>query len=554
MVLKKIARILIILFVVLFVILFSAQLYINYYLKNKLAGHLQEQVDIATKHQYNLKIGATNVSIFNRSIDFDDIEFVPKPCNGCKVARYKIIAKNISLDGIGLMNFIKRKSISATSLSFTDIAINIYQSKTRPVKTDTSNVRLSLYKIISKKVNELAIENIRISNTKLKLFKNDSTEVLFSDENDIYISKFLVNSRIDSLERLFVADKFNFNMKTFSYVLPDKLYTIKGKNLTASYADSLVSVDSLELVPNFNKDKFSDVAGKQVSRVKLNSAGVVFSKMNVQLFLEHNWFLAKKLDINALNLNVYRDKNPDFKPVKSISVQEVIRKIPFLIIIDTVKVNNSDIIYEHLAKGTKQAGKIYFNNLNGTITGLRNDSNSYTDNKAKLKLRARAKFMNKGKLTVLYEFPLNTVKEVFHCSGKLVNMDMKELNMMLENTVFASIESGRLDTMAFSFNANDQRSKGWMKFLYHDLKVQLINRDDKKQTLKKKILSFLADKFIINDSNPQKGKAPLITDIAYERYPYKFLFYYTWKSLQTGILPALGVKHSEKFINKSDDK
>lgn len=551
MLFKKIARISIYVFLSLILILAVLQIILSFYINKRLADDLKERVEIATKHKYSLYLGSASVSVFNRSIVLEDVRFVPKACKDCGLARYRVTAANISLEGVSIIQYLRNRSISASSLTFNDIAINIYQAKRILADGDTTDIQFSLYKVISKKVNELAIESININNTKLKIFTNDSSEVLYSDENNIEVSKFLVNERVDSLSRIFTADKFSITMKTFNYKLPGGLYNMKGKNLVASYNDSLLTVDSLELVPIFNKKDFSDAAGKQVSRIKLNTSGVGFSGMNVQMFLEHNWFLAKKMDVNTMNLNVFRDKNADFIPKESISVQELLRKIPFLILLDTIKVNNADIVYEHLAKNTKKSGKVSFNKLNGTITNFRNDSLSFKSDK-KLKMKVNSMFMNKGKLTALYEFPLNTTKEVFYCKGKLVNMSLTELNNMLENTVFVSIKSGELDTLSFAFNATDKESKGKMKFLYHNLKIELLNRDNKKQNLKKKIMSYFANRLLINDQNPKNGNAPLITDIGYKRYPYKYLFYYTWKSLQSGIMPAIGIKNADVLLKQSD--
>lgn len=544
MLLKKIARISLYVFISLILILLLVQVSVNFYINKRLANDLKEQVSEATHGQYTLNIEAAGLSFLNRSIAFDNIEFIPADCKECHIARYKVTAKSISVDGIDVWNYIKHKSISASSLNFEDLSINIYQAKRLITKKDTVAKRLSLYKILSKNLTELTVRNINVTNTKLRIFKadNDSVEVMLSDDNDISIEKFLFNSRVDSMGRLFLADKISMSMKTFSYSLPTGLYTIKGKNMVASYSDSLLTIDSLELLPNFSKKTFSKAAGKQVSRVKLNLSGITFSNMDLDLFIEHNWFISKKLEIETMGLNVYRDLNAEFKPKRQPSMQQILRSIPFVVKIDTVKINNSNIVYAHLAKEKEQPGKITFNHLKGLITGLENDTASFTNN-SHMVMRLNASFMNKAHISAKYVFPLNTATEVFDCSGKLTNMSMTDLNNMLENTISVSIKSGMIDTMSFAFHANDQRSKGTMKFLYHDLKVELLNKDDKKQNLKKKIMSYLANEFVINDQNPKKGQPPTITDIGYERYPYKFLFYYTWKTLQSGILPAIGIKN-----------
>ncbi|MGZ4091197.1 MAG: hypothetical protein ACXVNO_10790, partial [Bacteroidia bacterium] len=532
----------------------ALQLAINFYINKRLADNLQQQVKEATHGKYRLDLKNASVNFFNRSITLNKISFVPEKCDSCVMARYKIEANSVSLSGINIWHYLTTKSMSASSLDFDALSMAIYQAKHINVD-DTAAPRLSLYKILSKDLKELVISQINVTDTRICVYEagNDSLQVMFSDDSDIHIEKFLFNKKVDSTGRLFLADKLILTMKTFSYSLPNGLYTLKGKKMTASYSDSLLSVDSLELKSNFAKKDFNDAAGHQASWIKLKLSNILFERMNLNLFIEQNWFISKKLIIDKMLLETYRDKNAEFKHQVKPSVQEIIRKIPFLVNVDTIDVKSSDVITTIIAKGKNRVGQVSFNRMNGTITNVRNDTN-VNIHKGEIRMKISGWFLNKGKFVVLYVFPLNTNKVVFDCSGRLVNMPLAEINNMIENSADISVKSGQLDTMSFSFHANDKESRGTMKFLYHDLNVDLLNKDDKKQNLKKKILSFVTNKFVIIDANPSKGEANRITQINYERYPYKTFFYYTQKSLESGILPAIGIKHADEMLKRTDDR
>ncbi|MBA3665724.1 MAG: hypothetical protein H0W61_16195 [Bacteroidetes bacterium] len=551
MLLKKIARIVLYVLVTLALLLLIVQIVINQYINKHLADNLKEQVHTTTKGEYTLNIRNASVNLFERSIVLEDIGFIPSPCDNCQRVRYKVEATSISLSEIDVWKYIRKKSVSAGVLNCESLSISIYQAD--KVLKDTAAAKISLYKILSKNLKELAIKNISVTDIRLKVFKagNDSLQILLSDDSDIEIQKFLFNKQVDSIGRLFLADKFSMSMRTFSYSLPSGLYAIKGKNMTASYSDSLLTVDSIQLVPKFARKDFNEAAGKQSSRKKLALSAISFNKMDLNLFIEHNWFISKSLVVEKLNLDLYLDKNAEFKPKRKPSIQEAIRSIPFFIKIDSIFLKNANIVYDLLPRGAKQSGRITFNNMSTTLVGLRNDTASYTS-ESKLKLKIRCLVLNKAKLTGEYVFPLNTIQNVFDCSGKASNISLTEFNSMLENSASISVKSGKLDTMYFSFHSNGQKTKGSMKFLYHDLNVELINRDNKKQGLKKKLLTFVANKFVVINENPRKGEGPRVTQIEYEYYPYKAIFYNTWKSLQSGILPAIGIKNTEEFLKKSD--
>ena len=88
-----------------------------------------------------------------------------------------------------------------------------------------------------------------------------------------------------------------------------------------------------------------------------------------------------------------------------------------------------------------------------------------------------------------------------------------------------------------------------MKFIYHDLKIGVLNKaDHDKHGIREGVLTLVANKLVIKNSNPEKNKAPRITEINYLRNPQRFIFNYVYHSLLSGIKPAIGLssKKSEK--------
>ncbi|MGZ3920509.1 MAG: hypothetical protein ACXVC7_09460, partial [Bacteroidia bacterium] len=279
MLIKKVGRILLYVLLGIIALFLALQLAINFYINKRLADNLQQQVKEATHGKYRLDLKNASVNFFNRSITLNKISFVPEKCDSCVMARYKIEANSVSLSGINIWHYLTTKSMSASSLDFDALSMAIYQAKHINVD-DTAAPRLSLYKILSKDLKELVISQINVTDTRICVYEagNDSLQVMFSDDSDIHIEKFLFNKKVDSTGRLFLADKLILTMKKFSYSLPNGLYTLKGKKMTASYSDSLLSVDSLELKSNFAKKDFNDAAGHQASWIKLKLSNILFER------------------------------------------------------------------------------------------------------------------------------------------------------------------------------------------------------------------------------------------------------------------------------------
>jgi len=545
MLLKKIARIFLLLLLAFAVIVILLQSTIHIFINTKLQTYLQTQISSFSQGRYFLSVDDVNISLINRSIVIRKIRLLPvRLCNECDNARYGITANEIRLNGIGIFSYLKDKSIIADNLAFDSLSINIFQARAGLPKkeADSAKKNFSIYPLLGPKFKSLLVKNINIGNSSIRILSNtDSINAIFSsNENNIYVKNFALNPTVERLNRLFLADTFNVNMKTFSYHLGNGLYTLVGQNLTTSYSDSLLTIDSLEVIPNYSKKEFGQVVGYQVSRVNMSSSKVRFKKMDVKLFLEHNWFISEKLYLDELSIHVFRDKNIPFKNIVRPSVQQMVRLIPFFISVDSVMISNGKVTYEEFESGAHKYGAVDFAQMNGVITGLQNDTTLFTD-KSILKLDATCMIMNKAKLHAIYRFPLLINKEVFSCAGRMESMPLSYLNEFVEAGPRIKIKDGVIDSAVFHFDANEYSSAGKMKFVYHDLHVELLNKDNDGSSVKKKLISFIAHKFILNESNPRKDKPVMVTDIKFNRDPYRFFFYYTWKSLLSGIKPAIGV-------------
>lgn len=428
---------------------------------------------------------------------------------------------------------------------------NIFRNSSSNTKLPAeSGKKFSIYSLIRKHIHSLRIVTIEITNADIGIYNDyrDTIPSIESKDNALKISNLRINKTVEAAGRLFLADTVNLVINKFSYTTNDGLYSILVQQLTASYTDSTLLLKSCQLIPNYTKKAFADMAGKQTDRIKISAAGVNFNKMNVKLFFERNWFIASSLNIDSLHISAYRDKNDIRKPVIAKSVQQLLKGIPFYAAIDSIKINDAEIIYEETALGSAIPGKISFNGLNASITGFTSDSTLFSKYNA-LRLNATCKFMNKGKLKAHYSFPLNTDKTVFDCSGELTDMPLTEFNSMLEPGANVSIKDGTIDAMIFSFHAGEIESKGKMELRYHQLKIELINKKDDKAGKAKKVLSFLVNQFVLKEENPSKGKPVRITEISYPRDPTRFIFSYTWKSILSGIKPAIGPSENPKKKN-----
>lgn len=548
---KKVWRML--LWVLLFFVLCAVTLQLSFffYFNSKFKADIQQEFRKQTGGEYELVIRKLNTNVFIQSVFISG--FSVRPVKGIRpeLAKYHISSEEINLVNFELFSFLFRRDLKFYSLELANPELTVFRNKVDvvPKNAEVQKVKFSIYRLLKSHIRALSIKNIDVHDAKIKVYADDKDSLLLLNnmDNELIISGLRIDEEAERYGHLFLAEKTELAIHKFSFTTQDSLYTVKVARVTASYTDSSVYMDSLQLIPNYSKKNFARFAKEQTDRIKISCSKVKFNRMDVKLFFEKNWFIAGYLQIKDFNVEAYRDKNDTRKPHIPRSIQALIRDIPIKIKIDSILVRNAVCSYEEVAEGATIPGRIHFNKVNAVITGF---SNRFPGDpgSAVLAVHASCMLMNKARLHVYYGFPLNTEKMVFDCSGSLYDMPFTEMNKVLEPIAKVSAVQGEIDTMIFSFHAGDQYSEGEMKLLYHDLKIQILKKKDGLHNQVEHIFSFLAHSFIIKENNPTRNQSVRITRIHYLRDTERFIFNYSLKSLLSGIKTSIGLPGSSKRI------
>lgn len=534
-----------ILFIFLIAIIGSiAFLSVSWYANRYVRLRLQEEFSKQTNHQYALSINALRLNLLSRTIKFKGVKIQPDKLPSGE-AEYRAAAKKIDFTGLNVTQFIFRKTIIIDGISMLEPSITISQGAAKTSTRDTTAQAFSLYNLVSSFTKSITIKNANITNFDLKIFNsaNDLNPAIHSTDNRFRLVNLHVGPSTQHMPGLFSADSVEMVVNNFSYVTSDSLYTMKVGRLQVSYSDSLLWIDSLKVIPNFNKRKFADKAGNQTDRFDIFTKQVSLNSIDLRRFFGYHSVIAEKINISGFSMLAHRNKNYPRAFALPESVQRIVRELPGYVNVDTISVINSEVFYEEIAPGKELAGSIAFTNISANFTGVTNDSLLIATG-SNIVFHARSNFMNSGKIVVTYKFPLSTTQMVFDCSGTITDMSLSDFNRMVAPTTGFTLSAGNLDTLNFNFKANDNFSKGSMRFLYSDLKID--NADDTNSSLKDKLIVLAANNLILKKSNPSGNKPAREADMFYKRNKQRFMFHYTWQTILSGIKETVGVPDLEK--------
>lgn len=518
---------------------------LNVYFNKKLIENVKERISESSHGNYVLSVDKLSINILTYTITVNNLVIAPSKLMVSPKAQYVFKAKVLRVIDFSILPYLKGRDLLINRVEFEEPQISIFQGSSRmqmKEKTDPDD-NFSIYTAFSKKLNSISIDHIDIMNSRFNIYKSgtDTLSVFSTNDNSISIKKFRVNPETDSQNRLFFAEKFEMVMNKFSYHLGSGLYSLYGKSLSASYIDSTLIVDSVKLIPNFSKKEFADEAGQQISRAKINLAKVSCKKMDVKSFFEYNSLIINKVDIEGCAIDIYRDNKLPLKHILRPSLQAMVKALPFFVSVDSIEMKKAEVKFEVLNPGASSLGKVTVNKMDAIITGVKNDTLYYTKDQS-IKAVVSGFVFNQGKFNEVYTFPLKATKEFFYCSGSMSSMPMISFNPIIEPAKHISIKSGQLDSLNFSFVADENSANGTMKFRYHDLKIEMMNKEGEKNGLKEKVKTFLANKLIIKDSNPGKDGIVRMSRIYIKRNPYRAFIFYSMQSVLSGIEPAISGK------------
>jgi len=319
---------------------------------------------------------------------------------------------------------------------------------------------------------------------------------------------------------------------------------IKYGKLDYHPQSSSVSIKQFEFRPLKDQQQFLKDNFYQTNYLATRIESISLNQLNIKRLLEDTVIHIGIINVSSPNLEIGRDKThpflaKGFKPLPTNAFKKL--KVGFKI--DTLKLMNGNITYTEKSKITGQNGTIGFTNVNGLICNIKNVDLFRSDS---LYIRANTRFMDSAlvKLRVresysdtLGGFLMTTDVSPFHTSV---------LNKALVPMVAVDFKSGFIDTLHMRAIGREYLALGSMRFLYHDLKVDFLDKSDtSRHSVKNQLLKFVANTFVIRDKNRNRTG-----NVYFERDRSRAVFQYWVKMILSGVTTSVGAKSNKKQIKK----
>ncbi len=518
----------------------SIHIYLNFFLEEKLQERGIKKINAATDNAYNIEVGDLDLHIFSRQLSISTIRMTKK--ENSKTTDLHLTLDEFNISGINLTNLLFRNELTTQEVNI--VNPKVYLSANRK----SSSSKKIEWRKLSESLSETALkvlDNIFISEFNIKGLSVNNTRTDLSPEPNLSISNCnvaLSNISIDSTsltdDHIVPAESIEVTAQNVRWQTPTKLYDISAKQFQFSSSDSMLEVNSLSVLPKFEKGAFSKQVGHEIDRINLFVHQIKGVQINIDQANSGEGISAGLISIENADLDIYRDKRRSAPATSNKPLpKEVIQEIPFPVSFDSIRISKSNIRYSERVQNADKAGYIEFANLSAGFSNFNNIESRWKTHTPTL--FAETMVMNKARLNVQFKFFMADNKNRQEIKGTLQPMKMQPLNHILEPIAFVRIDRGKILGLDFDMNLSENHAGGTLTLQYKDLKVSLLDDEGAGENFGDKAKSLLANTFKIKSEN--KGEKPRVSQVDFKRIKDKSVFNYWWKSLLSGLKESIGL-------------
>ena len=474
----------------------------------------------------HVELGSVSVSIFTRSARLSNIRWSADTIPTIDSVSSASIEK-LTIKGIRIYPFVSDKRIVVRSVLIENGDLQMLYSPDRQ-KTNTDTVAT---------FNGINIESIHLTNTTFSVATDSLTT--WTGTIDIKLGMVALTDpgnplRLSSYEAVYADLELDHA----------KMSEVNGYNdlqighLSFDRHRKTLICDSIVVTPRYSKVEYARKRGTQSTWTAVSIPRIEVTGLDLKSHLDTT-FTATRITIAHARIDAFRDRRvPLLRKTQIPMPMSAFRKLAFAVEIDSIVVDDMQVVYEHFAEEAFKPGLIRFEKLNGLFLNVNN--REYDNVPQVTTLDATTRIMGKGELKAHFDFPLSATAR-YRAKGSVRELPLASLNPILEHAVFISIESGDLQELQFEFTYNNDRSEGTLEIDYDNLKINGLTKDRKADTDQFKTL--IANIAIRN----KRARAGAISA---ERDKRRFIIHFWAASLFDGIknaaVPAAGDKKESK--------
>ena len=503
----------IILIIVVALLVGAGYWYVDYLSTKRLPGLLGDRI----------AVNKVKIDVKNRRVQFDAPLFQMDSIKDQPNLTIAAEAKFIAIEGFSFIDLIFNKEIGVDMLEVDSAFIHVQLPEDELSMGGKKEINLFVRELFT----SINLHEFNFRAARISVAKHNAPDSLF------VVTDFTLKAEEIIIDTATVSHVFPLDFKNSEIsagkfrMQAGELYSFSGGKITVQ--DTAVRVQDVIFASRFDRETFVSKLEYEKAQIDL-SVKEVYAE-NVVWSLDDGFSLhSTKANIDQATLKVYKDKRPPPQPIKvKPMMQELIRKLPFTLTLDTAQVKDSYIEYEQYPVMFPRSGSVYFDNTYASLYNLTNDS-SLIEKQPELIVDVQCQFMGKGDLKTQIRLDLASPDNKFSVSGHLSELPVTYVNQVMTPLVGVTAE-GTVHSLDFSFEGDNYDANGQLVSDYSDLKITIY--DDGRD---KEFFKTLFGNIVLRNNNHKDSLGYKEGKIYFVRYQNKDFFNYLWNSVREGIM------------------
>lgn len=242
---------------ILLLLLIIANFGLNFWLKNNLAGYIKNNSEyIVSYKKLDVDLGTGNIFLAGVTIN-------NKNPQNLDVLGFQGTVDTVSVARLGIVDAVFSKKISTSDLILKNPNLNIILPEKKNQKK-------------KKQQNEIALENIKITNGNIQVFKATKQKFLSVQDFNLMIENLQLSEETVGEKLPFIFDGYEISGKNF-FFRPDNVYAFTAKYITTT--DGQMSLKDFAMTPLLSYANFTKFYPKKRNLFDFKSSEMEFRDM-----------------------------------------------------------------------------------------------------------------------------------------------------------------------------------------------------------------------------------------------------------------------------------
>ena len=536
---------------------------INPILEKTLDAYLREKLEVRwASPTYRFSYEEIDIDIVSQRIAFTDFRMTPleeyreaflKDTTGGKTLK-TIKADEITIQGIGLLNFLWDKTIEIDEIDVRAVTVDhLVPPKLKKTTKDISKPKgAGIEGIRLPGIKKLSLGRFNLGSFDMHQIRKGTSDTLlsFQSEGGNVDGLSLIKPNEGDDKSYFEPNLHDLVLQLNAQVLNLKkdLYQVSITDLKYTYDSDNLEIQGIIFEPREDRQTFRDKSLYSYEIYDATVQRLFLEDFNLDRFLDQGIVVLKKMELDSLNLNIFRDKTKPFNTDKRVLLlNKKMEALDFPLYVGVIVVKNSYLQYTEQSDYSKPPLILDFSDLQVHLSRLTSIPDSLQTDKP-LVVELSAKLDRSVPVGVKLNMPYN--HHTFQISGHTEKAaSFASLNKTVLPALGLQFTSGSLDGLNFHMTGTPYAVKGELTLRYHDLTVEI----DKPDQQKKKTLSWVANT-LLKKSNPHKNGRLIVGEIAFDRVMYKGIGNFAWKGVQSGLVNSINPFGNHRVVKHQTPK